>query len=163
MALFVRAARLQVWQQIVCALALVCLWMPLDFTFCGSSEALHYALALTIVGASTAVCRRISSGWFWVAVAACALETVFRPYALVFWAFPLAAVWSGSRRRRLVCGGAAVASFGLALFSMTKLSAPYFSDGGMDFGSLELLLQGDVQGLSSTLCSMPPRNCARPG
>lgn len=146
MALFVRAARLQVWQQMVCALALVCLWMPLDSTFCGSSEALHYALALTIVGASAAVCRRISSGWFWVAVAACALETVFRPYALVFWAFPLAAVWSGSRRRRLVCSGAAVASFGLALFSMTKLSAPYFSDGGMDFGSLELLLQGDVAG-----------------
>mgnify|MGYP001625106652 CR=1 FL=1 len=149
MALFVRAARLQIWQQMVCGLTLVCLWLPLSLVFCGSSEALHYALALVIVGSSTALLRRYHRGWFCVAVAACALETVFRPYALLFWAFPLAALWQGPRRHRAICGAAAAGSFVLALFSMTKLSAPYFSGGGMDFGGVQRLLSGDVAGAIS--------------
>lgn len=145
-AFFARAAKLQIWQQIVFALALVCLWSPLSLAFCGSSESLHYALALVIVGSSAALLRGFRPGWFGVAVAACALETIFRPYALLFWAFPLAALWGQNRRRRVICGGAAVLSFGVALFSMTKLSAPYFSGGGMDFSGLRQLLSGDVAG-----------------
>lgn len=145
-AFFVRAARLQVWQQMVCALTLVCLWVPLSLVFCGSSEALHYALALVIVGSAAALQRKFHPGWCAAAVIACALETLFRPYALLFWAFPLAVLWQGPRRRKLLCGGAAVLSFGAALFSMTELSAPYFSGGGMDFGGLQKLLAGDVAG-----------------
>ncbi len=145
LALFVRAARLQVWQQGVFALGLVCLWMPLTSVFCGSSEALHYALALTLVGASAALARRFSPLWLGVAVCACALETIFRPYALLFWAFPLVAVWA-NRRLRLACAGGAVLSFGAANFAMTRLSAPYFSSGGMDFSGLQQLAGGDVAG-----------------
>ena len=146
LALFAWAVRLKVWQQLVFAASLVCLWMPIDMVFCGSSEALHYAMALTIVGASAALYRRFSRGWFCVAFAACALETVFRPYALLFWAFPLVAVWAGGKRRRIVCGAGAAGSFALALFSMTKLSAPYFSGGGMDFSGLQQLARRDVLG-----------------
>lgn len=146
MAFFVRAARLKVWQQMVCALTLVCLWVPLSLVFCGSSEALHYAMALVIVGSSAALLRKFHPGWLAVAVAACALETIFRPYALLFWAFPLAALWQGPKRRRILCGAAAAASFVVALFSMTKLSAPYFSGGGMDFSGLQRLMSGDVAG-----------------
>lgn len=146
MALFAWAAKLKVWQQMVCAATLVCLWMPLNSVFSGASEALHYALALTIVGASVAVYRRFSYGWLIVAVVACALETVFRPYALLFWVFPLVALWNREKRWRFLCGGVALVSFGLSLFSMTKLSAPYFSGGGMDFEGLQMLLHGDWVG-----------------
>lgn len=76
-------------------------------------------------------------------ILACGLETIFRPYALLFWALPLALVWADKKRRNFCLGGAAV-SFAIALFSMTKLSASYFSGGGMDFGGLELLVHGKV-------------------
>ena len=36
LAIFARAARLNVWQQLVCAATLVCLWIPLTLIFCGS-------------------------------------------------------------------------------------------------------------------------------
>ena len=87
-----------------------------------------------------------SRGWLALAVAACALETIFRPYALLLWVFPLAAVWRCGRRPRAVCLAAAPLSFAAALFSMTQLSAPYFSSGGMDFGAWQLLARADVAG-----------------
>lgn len=146
LAIFAWAVRMKVWQQLVAAAAMFCVWIPVEASFGGSSEALHYALALTIVGASVAVYRCFSYGWLAVAVAACALETIFRPYALVFWIFPLAALWGYGKRYLLFGGGAAIFSFGIALLSMTKLSAPYFSGNGMDFEGLRLLVQGDVIG-----------------
>ena len=69
------------------------------------------------------------------------METIFRPYALLFWVFPLTAVWQ-NKRRRSVCFITAAAGFGVSLFAMAKLAAPYFSDGGMDFDGVQLLLQG---------------------
>ena len=100
-------------------------------------------LALVIAGSTAALLRGGSRWWLAPAVLACALETIFRPYALLFWALPLVAVWADKKRRTLCLGGAA-ASFGVALFSMTKLSASYFSGGGMDFGGLELLAHGKI-------------------
>lgn len=147
-AVFAWAARLQVWQGLTLAACLACLWAPVDAAFSGGSEPLHYALTFAIVGATAALCRRGSQGWLAAALALCALETVFRPYALLFFAFPLLAVWQ-NRRRRVLCLGAAAVSFGAALFSMTQLSAPYFSSGGMDFGGLRLLLEGDVAGAAA--------------
>ncbi|MFR3791066.1 MAG: hypothetical protein ACLTWO_03930 [Blautia massiliensis (ex Durand et al. 2017)] len=144
-ALFAWAARLKIWQILAFVAALVCLWSPVDAGFTGGSEPLHYALTFLIVGASAALCRRGSRGWLAAALIACALETIFRPYALLFFAFPLVAVWKAPRRRG-VCLGAAAVSFGAALFSMTQLSAPYFSSGGMDFAGLRLLLGGDPVG-----------------
>ena len=85
LAVFVFAARLPLWQAAVFALAYVCVWAPIDFIFSGSSESLHYALALIIVGSSAALARRNAPGWLAVAAVACALETIFRPYALLFW------------------------------------------------------------------------------
>ena len=143
LAVFVFAARLPLWQAAVFALAYVCVWAPIDFIFSGSSESLHYALALIIVGSSAALARRNAPGWLAVAAVACALETIFRPYALLFWAFPLAAVWA-RRRYRWLCAGGAAASFAFALFSMTQLSAPYFSGGGMDFTGFRLLAGGQL-------------------
>ena len=48
---FTVAARLNIGQQILCYSGLVCLWMPLAGSFCGSSEAVHFMLALVIVTA----------------------------------------------------------------------------------------------------------------
>lgn len=145
MAVFARAARLSVWQQILFLLGTVCLWRPLSAAFGGSSEPLHYGLLLLLIGATVSLQRKFSVGWFAAALAACALETICRPYALLFFAFPLAAVWN-DKRRRVLCFGVAAASFAAALFSMTQLSAPYFSSGGMDFAGLRLLFQGDAAG-----------------
>ena len=39
---FTVAARLNIGQQILCYGGLVCLWMPLAGSFCGSSEAVHF-------------------------------------------------------------------------------------------------------------------------
>ena len=140
---FTVAARLNIGQQILCYGGLVCLWMPLVGSFCGSSEALHYMLALVIAGSTAALLRGGSHWWLVPAALACGLETIFRPYALLFWAFPLVAVWADKKRRNF-CLGEAIFSFCVALFSMTKLSASYFSGGGMDFGGLELLAHGKI-------------------
>lgn len=140
---FTIAARLNIDQQILCYGGLVCLWMPLAGSFCGSSEALHYMLALVIAGSTAALLRGGSHWWLVPAALACGLETIFRPYALLFWAFPLVAVWADKKRRNF-CLGEAIFSFCVALFSMTKLSASYFSGGGMDFGGLELLAHGKI-------------------
>ena len=145
MAVFARAARLSVWQQIVFLLGTVCLWRPLSAAFGGSSEPLHYGLLLLLIGATMSLKRHFSAGWFAAALAACALETICRPYALLFFVFPVVAVWPVVRRRRL-CFGVAAVSFGTALFSMAKLAAPYFSDGGIDFTAVQMALQGDPMG-----------------
>ena len=144
--LFAWAVRMKVWQQLVAAAAVFFVWIPVEASFGGSSEALHYALAFTIVGASVALCRQFSCGWLAVAVIACTLETIFRPYALVFWVFPLAALWRRGKGSRLFCVGAGIVSFAVALFSMTKLSAPYTMGNGMDFEGVKLLAHGDVFG-----------------
>ena len=68
------------------------------------------------------------------------METIFRPYALLFWVFPLTAVWQ-NKRRRAACLGTGAGGFAVSLFAMAKLAAPYFSDGGMDFDGIRLLLQ----------------------
>lgn len=145
MALFVWAVQLRVWQQAVFAAALVCLWMPLSMIFCGSSETLHYALALTVVGASAALARRFSAGWFCVALCACFVETVFRPNAFLFWIFPLLVVWK-DKKHRMLCIAAAAASFAFSIFTMVALTAPYFSDGGIDYYGMQQLLEGDIPG-----------------
>lgn len=146
LAIFARAARLNVWQQLVCAATLVCLWIPLTLIFCGSSESLHNALVLIAVGASAALSRRYSHGWFVLAAFACGFLTISRPYALLFWLFPLVALWHDGVRRRVVCGVTAAVSFVVALFNMTMLTAPYFSGSGLDFTALEMLKQGDAAG-----------------
>ena len=61
-------------------------------------------------------------------------------YALLFWVFPLTAVWQ-NKRRRAACLGTAAGGFAVSLFAMAKLAAPYFSGGGMDFDGIRLLLQ----------------------
>lgn len=86
-------------------------------------------LALLIVGTAAALHRSGKTGWLIACAAACAVETIFRPYALLFWVFPLTAVWQ-NKRRRAACLGTAAGGFAVSLFAMAKLAAPYFSDGG---------------------------------
>ena len=93
-----------------------------------------------IVGTAAALHRSGKTGWLIACAAACAVETIFRPYALLFWVFPLTAVWQ-NKRRRAACLGTAAGGFAVSLFAMAKLAAPYFSDGGMDFDGIRLLLQ----------------------
>lgn len=146
LALFFRAARLNVWQMAVAAGTLVCLWMPLTLIFCGSSESLHNALALVAVGAAAALCRRYSAGWFAVAAVCCGLSTISRPYALLLWLFPLTAIWNAGKRRCAVGLGLAAASFLVGLFNMTALTAPYFQGLGLDTTALTMAAEGDVAG-----------------
>ena len=140
LAVFARSAKLNVWQCIVLCGALFSIMLPLRSSVSGASEAMHYMLAFIIVGSAVALRRNGKTGWLIVCAAACAVETVFRPYALLFWVFPLTAVWQNKRRRN-ACLGTASAGFAVSLFAMTKLAAPYFSDGGMDFAGIRLLLQ----------------------
>ncbi|WP_455501315.1 hypothetical protein [Gemmiger sp.] len=142
-ALFARSARLNFWQCIALAGGLFSVMLPLRFGVSGASEAMHYMLAFLIVGTAVAVRRTDKEGCLAACAAVCALETIFRPYALLFWAFPLTAVWQNKRRRN-ACLVTAAAGFGVSLFAMTKLAAPYFSDGGMDFAGIRLLLQGHI-------------------
>lgn len=140
-AAFARSAKLNWWQCIVLCAGLFAIAMPIRSCISGASEAMHYMLAFLIVGSAAALHRTDKPGWLAVCAAACAVETIFRPYALLFWMFPLTAVWQ-NKRRRSACFVTAAAGFGVSLFAMTKLAAPYFSDGGMDFDGVQLLLQG---------------------
>lgn len=139
-AVFARCARLNYWQCIVLCGALFSIMLPLRSCVSGASEAMHYMLALVIVGTAAALHRSGKTGWLIACAAACAVETIFRPYALLFWVFPLTAVWQ-NKRRRAACLGTAAGGFAVSLFAMAKLAAPYFSDGGMDFDGIRLLLQ----------------------
>ena len=114
--------------------------LPLRSCVSGASEAMHYMLALLIVGTAAALHRSGRTGWLIACAAACAVETIFRPYALLFWVFPLTAVWQ-NKSRRAACLGTAAGGFAVSLFAMAKLAAPYFSDGSMDFDGIRLLLQ----------------------
>lgn len=145
LALFARAARLNVWQMIVSAGGLVCLWMPLTLLFCGSSESLHNALALVAVGASAALARRQNRGWFVLAAVACAFLTISRPYALLLWAFPLTVLWKNLRWRNTALA-LALLSFVVGLFNMTALTAPYFEGLGLDLTALSMARTGDLVG-----------------
>ena len=140
-AMFARSARLNWGQCIVLCGMLFAVTQPVAMCFSGASEGLHYAMTLIIVGTSAAVTRTGKKGWFAVALFACAFETVVRPYTLLFWVFPLMAVWQ-NKKRRCLCFALMAASLALALFSMAKLAAPYFSDGGMDFAGVQLFFQG---------------------
>lgn len=80
-------------------------------------------LALLIVGTAAALHRSGKTGWLIACAAACAVETIFRPYALLFWVFPLTAVWQ-NKRRRAACLGTAAGGFAVSLFAMAKLAAP---------------------------------------
>ena len=139
-AMFARCARLNYWQCIALCGALFSIMLPLRSCVSGASEAMHYMLALLIVGTAAALHRSGKTGWLIACAAACAVETIFRPYALLFWVFPLTAVWQ-NKRRRAACLGTAAGGFAVSLFAMAKLAAPYFSDGGMDFDGIRLLLQ----------------------
>ena len=139
-AVFARCARLNYWQCIALCGALFSIMLPLRSCVSGASEAMHYMLALLIVGTAAALHRSGKTGWLIACAAACAVETIFRPYALLFWVFPLTAVWQ-NKRRRAACLGTAAGGFAVSLFAMAKLAAPYFSDGGMDFDGIRLLLQ----------------------
>ena len=139
-AVFARCARLNYWQCIALCGALFSIMLPLRSCVSGASEAMHYMLALLIVGTAAALHRSGKTGWLIACAAACAVETIFRPYALLFWVFLLTAVWQ-NKRRRAACLGTAAGGFAVSLFAMAKLAAPYFSDGGMDFDGIRLLLQ----------------------
>lgn len=98
-AVFARCARLNYWQCIALCGALFSIMLPLRSCVSGASEAMHYMLALLIVGTAAALHRSGKTGWLIACAAACAVETIFRPYALLFWVFPLTAVWQNKRRR----------------------------------------------------------------
>ena len=98
--------------------------LPLRSCVSGASEAMHYMLALLIVGTAAALHRSGKTGWLIACAAACAVETIFRPYALLFWVLPLTAVWQ-NKRRRAACLGTAAGGFTLSLFAKAKLAAPY--------------------------------------
>ena len=100
-----------------------------------------------IVGSAAALHRTGKTGWLVVWAAACALETIFRPYALLFWVFPLTAVWQHIKRRRVGLF-AARRRPGSSLSTVSPWPSwrqPYFSDGGMDF-----------DGMPSAYCRLHP-------
>lgn len=115
-AVFARCARLNYWQCIALCGALFSIMLPLRSCVSGASEAMHYMLALLIVGTAAALHRSGKTGWLIACAAACAVETIFRPYALLFWVFPLTAVWQ-NKRRRAACLGTAAGGFAVSLFA----------------------------------------------
>ena len=140
-AVFAHSAKLSWWQCIVLCGTLFAVTQPISSCFSGASEGLHYALTLVLIGGAIGMERTGKSGYFLLTVAACVLETIVRPYTLLFWVFPLMAIWK-DKKQRYACFALMAASLGVSLFAMAKLAAPYFSDGGMDFAGVQLLFQG---------------------
>ncbi len=161
-AVFARCARLNYWQCIALCGALFSIMLPLRSCVSGASEAMHYMLALLIVGTAAALHRSGKTGWLIACAAACAVETIFRPYALLFWVFPLTAVWQ-NKRRRAACLGTAAGGFAVSLFAMAKLAAPYFSDGGMDFDGISCYCSSIPWRRSAMSAPAPQPCCTRPG
>lgn len=140
-AVFAHSAKLSWWQCIVLCGTLFAVTQPISSCFSGASEGLHYTLILVLIGGAIGMERTGKRGYFLLTVAACVLETIVRPYTLLFWVFPLMAIWK-EKKQRYACFALMAASLGVSLFAMAKLAAPYFSDGGMDFAGVQLLFQG---------------------
>lgn len=92
-AVFAHSAKLSWWQCIVLCGTLFAVTQPISSCFSGASEGLHYALTLVLIGGAIGMERTGKSGYFLLTVAACVLETIVRPYTLLFWVFPLMAIW----------------------------------------------------------------------
>lgn len=140
-AVFARSAKLNWWQSIVLCGVLFAVAQPISSCFSGASEGLHYALTLVLMGGTAGLERTGKRGYFIMTAAACALETIVRPYTVLFWIFPLLAVWKNKKRRN-VCFVLLAVSLGISLFSMAKLAAPYFKGSGMDFSGVQMFFGG---------------------
>ena len=132
-AVFAHSAKLSWWQCIVLCGTLFAVTQPISSCFSGASEGLHYALTLVLIGGAIGMERTGKSGYFLLTAASCALETIVRPYTLLFWE---------NKKCRYACFALMATSLGVSLFAMAKLAAPYFSDGGMDFAGVQLFFQG---------------------
>ena len=134
---FARAARLRPWQQVVFAVALACLNVPIRYVFSAMQEPLHYALVLAVTGTAVLVRRKDSRG-AWAALGLlCAAATLVRPYNAVLWLYPLVLAWP-RRRAVLGCLAGAGASLAGTLFLMAKCYAPYFFT-TVDLAPLQML------------------------
>lgn len=140
--IFAWGARLSWKKQLAFAAALVCVWFPLRQVYTGMSEPLQYACILVILGASAALERKFSVGWYLVLAAACAITTLTHAYTVLFWVFPILLLWKPHRRLAVTSGVLAVASLGGYLLVSLQFCSPYFSGGGVDYTGLGLLAQG---------------------
>ena len=141
-AFFVKGTRLTWKRQLVFAAAFFCLWFPLRQTFSGMSEGLQYCCALAIIGASAALQRKKCLSWFVIAVVFCAITTLTRAYTLLFWIFPITALWKS--RRSWAWTGIVLAVLSAVGYFVVSVwfSSPYFAGGGIDYTGLDLLAQG---------------------
>lgn len=140
---FVLAVRPSAKQQITFAVMVAVLWLPIQQIFTAMTEPLHFFLLFCIIGGAIGAKR--DSRWWSVSLAACALEAVIRPYGVIFFLFPWISVGERKKSRRILCGICGVVALAISLFSLSKLSAPYFVN-TINTTAIELAASGNIPG-----------------
>ena len=132
--------------QLAFVLGLFCAWLPLRQIFTGTSEPLHFFLLAVILASSRAV-EDGKRGSTAVALLACVVETIIRPYGVVMFLFPIVYGWKKNCGRLRLAGtvAAALMSVVFSLWAMNTLAAPY-SEQSLDFTVFTKMGQGDVPG-----------------
>lgn len=140
--LFSCGARLTWKQNLVFVLALLFSGMPLPYLYSGTGEPSCYFLILAIMGSAVALQRGFRRWIFWLEVLLCAVVTVLRAYTVVFWIFPIAALWKSRRKHAVACIPMVGVSLAAYMVITDLFNAPFFSGGDVDFQAVQLLLQG---------------------
>ena len=142
--IFVCGAQLTWKRQLVFAIAVGCIWTPLQQIFSGSAEPLQYFLILIVLGSSMALRHQWRLWWYILLLAACFLTTATRAYTVLLWIYPM--VLSLRRQRRWSVISAALMAVSLACyFAVTKwCNAPFFGGVDLDFSAATLLMTGKI-------------------
>lgn len=134
------------WQkQLAFAALMVCMWFPIQQVFTGMSEVLHYLLLWVILTGSAALYKKYNRLLLAAVILACMLETVMRAYLVLFWIFPIVALWKKKRNTIWVNLTGIVVSMAGYLVVSKWFSSPYLPDAaGIDLSFFELLVHGRI-------------------
>ncbi len=143
-AVFVNCTEISWKQQVLIALMISFMQLPVRYVMSGMSEALGYAIIMMLIGISYAEWqhRRLYREICLISLAV--IYTLIRPYGIVFLIFPIMIFMRRKNYKAMAFSCLAGAgAFALSVFFMRRLSAPYLYSSISNEG-LQLIFSGHI-------------------
>lgn len=131
-------------KQIVFAVLVSCVWLPIQQVFTGTAEVSQYFLVFVFLGACAFLQREWNLRWYILMVLSGTLTVGMRFYTVVLWMCPISILWGRKRRWAFVSAILAISSMILYVFLSNQCAAPYFEGNGVDYTAFELLFEGQI-------------------